>query len=70
MTIKSGQIWREVDRRFNRYIQVVDVTEGAVRPIKIATIDLATNALGRKTWASRERFSGKYGGYELYRDAK
>lgn len=68
--IKVGQIWREVDPRFNRYIQVLEATDGVVRPIKIATIDLATNALGRKTYASRERFNGKRGGYELYRDAK
>lgn len=68
--IKGGQIWREVDPQFNRYIQVIEVTDGAVRPIKLATIDLETNALGRKTWASRERFNGKRGGYELHRDSK
>ena len=68
--IKVGQIWREVDPRFNRYIQIVEVSDAAVRPIKLATIDLATNALGRKNWASRERFNGKRGGYELHRDIR
>jgi DNA-binding IscR family transcriptional regulator len=67
--IKVGQIWREVDPRFNRYIQVVEIANSTVRPIKLATIDIETNALGRKTWASRERFNGKRGGYELYKDA-
>ena len=68
--IKVGQIWREVDPRFNRYVQVIEITNHSIRPIKIATIDLATNALGRKNWASRERFNGKRGGYELHRDSK
>lgn len=68
--IKVGQIWREVDPRFNRYVQVIEVFDTAVKSIKIANIDLLTNALGRKNWASRERFNGKRGGYELHKDAK
>ena len=68
--VKVGQIWREVDPRFNRYVQVIEIANQSIRPIKIATIDLATNALGRKNWASRERFNGKRGGYELHRDSK
>lgn len=65
--LKIGQIWREVDPRFNRYIQIL--SEGFPR-VCIATIDIATNALGRKGSAACSRFNGKSGGYELYRDAK
>jgi hypothetical protein len=65
--IKVGQIWREVDPRFNRYVQIL--SEGFPH-VCVATIDLATNALGRKTSAACVRFNGKRGGYELYRDAK
>ena len=68
--VKVGQIWREVDPRFNRYVQVIEIANQSIRSIKIATIDLATNALGRKNWASRERFNGKRGGYELHRDIR
>lgn len=68
--IKVGQIWREVDPRGNRYVQVIEIANWSVKSIKIAAIDLVTNALGRKNWASRERFNGKRGGYELHRDSK
>ena len=68
--IKVGQIWREVDPRFNRYVQVIEIASGSVKSIKIATIDLATNMLCRSNWASRERFNGKRGGYELHRDIR
>lgn len=68
--IKVGQIWREVDPRLNRYVQVLVVGESAIKSICVATIDISTNALGRKNWASRERFNGKRGGYELHRDAR
>lgn len=68
--IKVGQIWREVDPRGNRYVQIIEIAKCSVKSIKIATIDLSTNALGRMNWASRERFNGKRGGYELHMDAK
>jgi hypothetical protein len=68
--IKVGQIWRKVDPRFNRYVQILTVVDSAVKSICVATIDLETNALGRKNWASRERFNGKRGGYELHKDSR
>jgi DNA-binding IscR family transcriptional regulator len=68
--IKVGQIWREVDPRFNRYVQIVEIANSTVKSICVATIDIQTNALGRKNWASRERFNGKRGGYELHKDAR
>lgn len=68
--IKVGQIWREVDPRTNRHVKVIEIADWSVKSIKITTIDPLTNTLGRSNWASRERFNGKRGGYELHRDIK
>jgi hypothetical protein len=68
--LKVGQIWREVDPRLNRHVQVIEVRAGSIKSVLICNIDVMTNQLGRKTWASKGRFNGKRGGYELWRDAR
>lgn len=70
MKPEKGQIWREVDPRFDRYVMVLDVREGR-RGILVQTTE--RNDLGqwvpaprsRKSWCDVERFSGRRGGYEL-----
>lgn len=69
MTPEKGQIWREVDPRFNRFIMVLDVQPGR-RGVLVQTYE-CTN-LGqwvpaprsRKAWCDIERFNGKRNGYE------
>lgn len=71
MKPEKGQIWREVDHRFDRYIMVLDVREGR-RGILAQTTE--RNDLGqwrpaprsRKSWCDVERFNGRRGGYELF----
>ena len=67
--LKVGQIWREVDPRFNRYVEVLEIHKGEIKSILICNVDPMTNQRGRKTWASKGRFNGKRGGYELWRRA-
>jgi hypothetical protein len=77
--IKVGQIWREVDPRFDRYVRVLEVTD-AQRGIMVRTVyRTGTGAptsphewlfanRSRASWCDRERFNGKRGGYELAED--
>ncbi|RQR16171.1 hypothetical protein DF026_09885 [Burkholderia stagnalis] len=67
--LKVGQIWREVDPRFNRHVEVMEIHKGEIKSVLICNIDPMTNQRGRKTWASKGRFNGKRGGYELWRRA-
>ena len=69
MAPKVGQIWKEVDPRFTRYIEILYVDEREQK----ATICLASRSGGnsgsRQTKAAFKRFNGKRGGYELFKDA-
>ncbi|MBU0917898.1 MAG: hypothetical protein KKD97_16255 [Gammaproteobacteria bacterium] len=69
-TVKVGQIWKEVDPRFDRYVEVIGVNDQEQK----ATIMLAARSGGhagsRSTKASLKRFNGKRGGYELHKDAE
>jgi hypothetical protein len=62
--IKLGQHWKERDARFNRIIVVVSIDDEKQK-VGISTVDPKTGARGRLTWASRKRFNGKHGGYEI-----
>lgn len=55
--IKKGQVWREVDPRYERKIEVVGFCEETGKVI--------IQSGGRITKARRDRFNGKRGGYEL-----
>ncbi|MCW2477725.1 hypothetical protein [Candidatus Symbiopectobacterium sp. NZEC135] len=61
--IKVGQIWKEQDKRFDRQIEVVEYHNFGGRNVKIKNVKT-----GRHTWASEERFNGKYLGYILVKD--
>ncbi|MCA8250518.1 hypothetical protein LGN12_25500 [Burkholderia multivorans] len=64
--LEIGQIWREVDPRFNRYVEVLEIHNGEIKSVLICNVDPMTNQRGRKTWASKGRFNGKRSGYELW----
>lgn len=55
--IKVGSIWKEVDPRLDRQIEVVGFCDETGKVI------IKSN--GRVTKARRERFNGKRGGYEM-----
>lgn len=63
--IKKGQRWKEVDPRFSRVVEVLEVREGDIKSVLIASVDPFTNTVGRKNWASKSRFNGKRGNYAL-----
>lgn len=68
--IKVGQQWREVDPRFTRIVEILAVGTGTIRPIKLRTILFGgSEFIGRATYANRERFNGKRGGYALVKEA-
>lgn len=58
-----GQIWQEVDPRFERFIKVVELTEDE---ILVQTCDREGNIVNgsRVTRPRAERFNGKRGGYK------
>lgn len=68
-----GQIWREVDSRFVRFVRVKAVLSGD-RGIGIQTA--TENGKGgwmdkprsRFSWSDRARFNGKHQGYEFHCD--
>lgn len=69
--IRKGQIWKEVDPRFERRVIITDVVEGR-RGIQVQGVVPDFNygwkpaPRSRKAWCDRERFNGKRGGYELF----
>ena len=66
MEIKVGQRWREVDPRFDRIVEVIEIAHTTIRPIHIRTVMKDRKACaGKSYWASSKRFNGKRGGYEL-----
>lgn len=71
--IRDGQIWREVDPRFERYVRIMRVGKFARRSIEIRTVKIVDGQWqiaphSRLTFCDLERFNGKRGGYELYED--
>ncbi|WCM21401.1 hypothetical protein NDK50_08115 [Paraburkholderia bryophila] len=60
-----GQKWREVDPRVHRIVEIVQIaTTTERRCIQIKTVESANpNAIGKLSWADRQRFNGKRGGY-------
>lgn len=73
--IKVGQIWREVDPRFERYIRVRYVCTGG-SAVAIETV-IPCDECGwiikprsRRNQAAIERFNSKCGGYVLHENVK
>lgn len=68
--IRVGQIWREVDPRLYRHVEVIKVHDGEIKSVLICAVNPVTRERGRKTWASKGRFNGKRGGYALIQEGK
>lgn len=75
MTIEVGQIWREVDPRFERFVRVESVAGGSRRSVGVRTVVRFTEHSGwgyaprsRLSYCDANRFNGKRGGYEPVAD--
>lgn len=66
MEIKQGQIWQEVDKRFTRFIKIVDIGEEDIFICTVDTDGYATKP-ERVRKASAARFNGKRSGYKFVR---
>lgn len=75
--IKPGQIWRENDKRFERYIRVLAVQDfkadgASVQAETVEKKDGAWRAMrgGHRTYINVLRFNQKAGGFSLIEDTK
>jgi len=59
MRLKKGQVWREVDKRFDRYIEIVGFDQRSQR------VMIKNMETGRFATARVNRFNGKSHGYEF-----
>lgn len=57
--VKKGQLYKENDKRFNRIVKVLEVTETKVQIMNVENL--------RKTWARIDRFGLKTKGYRKYK---
>lgn len=65
-TPQVGQIWKECDPRFNRYVRIVHLhTNGCT--IRTVT-ENGSMEFGKSTHALLRRFNGKRGGYILHKE--
>lgn len=64
-TPKPGQIWQEVDPRFERFIRVELLTEDEIFIQTVQKVDgeWKVKPRSKATRAVEERFNGKRGGY-------
>lgn len=73
--IAKGQIWQEVDPRFERHVRVLNVSADKEIAV-IETVIRSENGWVHKpkspkwSYAGIERFNGKRGGYELLAAAR
>lgn len=67
--VKVGQIWKEVDPRFERYIEVIYIDDVTQKVEIVSPAGSGGQAGRRTTKASIKRFNGKRGGYVLHKDA-
>lgn len=71
-----GQIWKEVDPRFNRHVRIEVCHQGSRRNIAIQTVSLGADGSWCKVRGSRlsyvdpERFNGKRGCYAIHTEDK
>ena len=53
-----GSVWKEIDKRFERYVQVMEIKDGKAR---IANCSANSNwHSGRSTWTKISRFGKAY----------
>ncbi|MBN9434035.1 MAG: hypothetical protein J0I45_16510 [Bosea sp.] len=68
--LAAGQIWKEVDPRFTRFIRIENVGAGR-RSISIRTVENVDGRWvdaerSRCSYADPQRFNGKRGNYAFY----
>lgn len=67
--LAAGQIWREVDDRFQRYVRIENVQAGrrgiSIRTVEKADLGWQAAPRSRLSYADHNRFNGKNGGYEF-----
>jgi len=73
----AGEIWREVDPRFERHVKVVRVSGSRAALISVVPTEDGSGdgwrqspMARRMTWALLSRFDGKHGGYAFVEFAK
>jgi hypothetical protein len=70
-----GQVWKEVDPRLTRYVQIEAIQGFHKANIAIRTV-VKKNGIwmpaqkSRLSYADGDRFNGKRGGYELHEPAR
>lgn len=67
---RVGDIWKEVDPRFNRHVLVIADHGGGDGKVQIQGCyrvpeTIGWKAYGMRRWASVKRFNGRRGGYAL-----
>jgi hypothetical protein len=63
--VRIGDIWKEADKRFNRYVRVLNLDQ-LTTYVQLNTVSQHGVSLRRrKTWARLWRFNGKHGGYKF-----
>lgn len=68
-----GEIWREVDPRFDRFVRIVSVSSSRSANIRTVIKDgdgWIDDPRGYASTAHPRRFNGKRGGYELIAEAR
>jgi hypothetical protein len=71
--VKTGQIWKEVDPRHDRYVRVINLIPSWICIETVHNVDgkwFHAPGTARMRHADPKRFNGKRGGYELYQDAR
>lgn len=68
MELAVGQIWKEVDPRFERSIRIEKISAGTRRSIQIRTVEKRDGEWreaprSRISYCDRNRFNEKRGGY-------
>lgn len=71
---KNGDIWREVDPRFERFVRIEAIYSGR-RGYQIRTVTQTEGKWSpaprsRLSYADAERFNGKRSGYEFHESAR
>jgi hypothetical protein len=65
-----GDVWKEADKRFNRYVAIIGDHGGPAGKVQIQSVyrkpeTIGWRSYGPRTWASAKRFNNRSGGYKL-----
>lgn len=65
--VAPGQIWVQMDSRFERYVQVLAVNASHVSVVTVDSETFVKTKGTRKSFPLLIRFSGKSGGYAFHK---